>query len=271
MKIAYVVAALVLSIVGLLHLNNGLKELGWKETGSSKSVLEEDVKKAQAPFNAPQKPVPSAGPRSGPLAGTIGMPAPAPNVQKFTGPKGEPCTRVTDDNGNVVTQCGTGNSVTLGPAPSAGPRSGPLAGTIGMPPERAQPGGQSAQPTPPTSAPINLVGKWSYQTVEENVPEDVLIIFQANGHYNQFIRFPQTPVLGKQILQIWGQYTLQGATLTVTPAGATVQNGPNPHQLCNVTTRQCITPDTSHGQTFDLQVIDENTIQTPLGVAERLP
>src|SRR5262249_19834056 len=148
-------------------------------------------------------------------------------------------------------------NVGVGAAPNA--PTIPSPGAIGIPPEWSQP---NVQPAP--SPTINLVGRWTYQATEEGVPEEVLIVFQPNGQYNQFIRFPQTPALGNQIVQVWGQYVLQGTALSNTPAGVQVSNGPNPQQLCNLQTQRCITPN-MQPSTVQLQPIDANTVQTPLG------
>lgn len=56
MKIVRVVAGLVVLSFGLLTLYCGLKETGSKETGLSKSAIEEDVKKSQAQFLVYQHP-----------------------------------------------------------------------------------------------------------------------------------------------------------------------------------------------------------------------
>ena len=157
------------------------------------------------------------------------------------------------------------NNPLLGSPGGMGSNTG-AGGAMPLPQEWNLPG-QSGQPAPPPA--INLVGRWTYQVIEEGIPEEVLFIFQPNGQYNQFIRFPQTPTLGNQIVQVWGQYVLQGTSLTTTPAGAQVSNGPNPQQLCHLQTQQCITPNVQPS-TVQIQPIDDNTVQTPQGIAKRL-
>jgi hypothetical protein len=158
------------------------------------------------------------------------------------------------------------NNPLLGSPPGGMGSNTGAGGAMPLPPEWNPPG-QSGQPAPAPA--INLVGRWTYQATEEGIPEEVLIIFQPNGQYNQFIRFPQTPALGNQIVQVWGQYVLPGSSLTSTPAGAQVSNGPNPQQLCNMQTQRCITPNVQPS-TVQMQPIDANTVQTPQGIAKRI-
>ncbi|HLH11078.1 MAG TPA: hypothetical protein VKV77_04255 [Methylovirgula sp.] len=127
------------------------------------------------------------------------------------------------------------------------------------------PEGWGASPVPN----INLVGKWSFQANSEGIPEDGILVFQASGVYNEFLRFPQTPQLGNQVVQVWGNYTVQGATLTERPTGGQVSNGPNPNEICNLQTNQCVALNLTP-QTEQLQVVDANTIKTSTATAKRI-
>jgi hypothetical protein len=114
-----------------------------------------------------------------------------------------------------------------------------------------------------------LVGQWSYQVIESGI-EDVIIAFQPNGNYNQFVRFPNVPALGQQVVQVWGKYTLNGTTLTTIPAGSQVSGGTNPSKICNMQlANYCIPPDLKT-QTLQLQPINDSSIGTPFGTATRI-
>ena len=143
-------------------------------------------------------------------------------------------------------------------------------GLAGVPDEWAQPPQQQfAQPSFGGGL-RSLVGRWTYTYTEGgNIPAEAVIAFDQNGHYQQWRRFPQTPQLGSQIVEVWGSYTVNGNVLTTTPAGIQIVNGPDPHQICNVQTRQCKPLDLPQPDSAQLTQIDENTVRTPDGGTAR--
>jgi hypothetical protein len=205
----------------------------------------------QSGFNNP----PGLGPvtPSTPSSATSGMPAPQS--------QGEP--------GPAAPPPGFGPVTPSAPSPVTSGMSAPQSqgepGPAALPPSW----GRTQAPASPTAA-INIVGRWTYRAQEAGVPEEVVISMDPNGNYNQFFRFPETSVLGNQILQIWGRYTLNGNLLTTTPSGEQVTNGPNPKEICNLQNNRCMTPELKP-TTTPLEQVDENTIKTPIGIAKRLP
>jgi len=144
--------------------------------------------------------------------------------------------------------------------PGALPEGWGAATPAAIPPAQSQ-----AAPLP------SIIGKWTYKYTEDgNIPAEAIIEFAPNGQYRQFRRFPQTPQLGNQVVQVWGTYTLNGNVLTTTPTGVEVENGTDPHQICNVQTRYCKPIDMPGPQTTQLTPVDQNTIQTPGGLAHRM-
>lgn len=209
----------------------------------------------QSGFNNP----PGLGPvtPSAPPPAASGMPAP----QGLGGP------------GPVAPPPSFGAATTPVPPPAASsmpaPQSRSEPGPVALPPGWS--GAQApANPTAMPPAAIDVVGKWTYRSQEAGVPEEVVIIFDPDGNYNQFFRFPDTPALGNQIAQIWGKYTLNGNLLTTTPSGEQVTNGPNPKEICNLRNNRCMTPELEP-MTTQMEQVDKNTIKMPAGTAKRLP
>ena len=184
------------------------------------------------------------------------------------------CIVTTDPvNHNSAKSCPDDSSNAAAPAgmpqvgmPTAGPSPAGLP-PAALPPEWNLP----SQANQPTLGGVggglpSLVGRWTYTYIESGtIPAEAIIAFDPQGRYQQWRRFPQTPQLGNQIVQVWGSYSVNGNMLTTTPAGMQVMNGLDPHQICNVQTRQCKALDLPPPETTQLTQVDANTVRTPDG------
>ncbi|HZV05406.1 MAG TPA: hypothetical protein VE999_10010 [Gemmataceae bacterium] len=146
-----------------------------------------------------------------------------------------------------------------GSAQSAAPLNPPAASS-----PATQPQTPSAIPLPKGWEPsINLMGRWHFESTVGDLLIEGIYVFRPDGLYNKFVRYPQSPIFGNQVLQFWGTYKLEGATLTESPSGGEVSNGPNTHAICNLTSNQC-TPLKFVPETEEIQAIDANTLKVDL-------
>ena len=134
--------------------------------------------------------------------------------------------------------------------------------------------GHATSPLPPPpkpgAAPINIVGKWHYKTLDKNIPESVGIDFARNHHYVQLIAFPKSPELGRQVMMIEGRYKLRGDKLSVFPTTLRVLGGPDPKQICGMSSGMCATPPLIPVM-VQVAMPDTDTLQMAVGVAKRMP
>ncbi len=119
------------------------------------------------------------------------------------------------------------------------------------------------------AAPINVVGRWSYSTVDKNIPETVGIDFSKTHHYVQLISFPKNPELGGQIMMIKGNYRLKGDMLMVTPTSLRVLGGTEPKKICGMSSGVCATPPLVP-VIVQVAMPDEDTLQMAVGMAKRM-
>ena len=193
---------------------------------------------------------------------------------------GKPCTRTTDDNGNVATVCGSNNRVQFGqPAqgfdapdntpPNTGftPPSPPQPAPNGLPDwtqPRSQQSFQSQQG--PNLASV-LVGRWHYTATIKNVPVEVIVVFGPDSSYTEYVRITRREVVGNQVMTERGHYAVSGDALRTTPSEITVINGPRPNQLCNMQTQKCFTPPLTESE-IGLQLVNADTISGELEGAQ---